>query len=195
MRLLLPLVLAAALCACSGQQPPEPGTLPPPTPAETPEGVVWARAPEGIRISLTASADANLVNDDPHVVTICIYQAKTVEGLTARAATREGLIELLQCRPDFSESVKATQRYVQPGEEAIFTLERAEGARYLAVVAGFDHLDPAACYASTPIPIHTETTRPWYLFPKSTSYTAAPMDAVLHLDAGQVDLKGVERVF
>lgn len=143
-------------------------------------------------VNLNASGDLNLTDGQPHAVSLCIYQMKTVEPLTARAATREGLIELLQCRADPAESVKATHRYVQPGEEAFFPLDRADGARFIAVVAGYDHLEPQASFRSAPIPMHGENSHTWYLMPH-TVYSPGLMQADIRLDAAHIELKGNER--
>lgn len=185
-------LLSTLLLGGCGGAPANP--VPPPEPVERPQDVVWAWAPNGITVHLLASDELNMKDGQPHAISLCIYQMQTLDALTARAATREGLVELLQCRADPAESVKATHRYVQPGEEAHFSIDRAENARFIAVVAGYDHLNPQASFRTVAIPMHGEPHRRWYL-QSYTTYSPGLLDATIHLDAEQVDLKGVERVF
>ena len=174
----------------AGEQPPP--APPPPQPAENPQDVVWAFAPKALHIAIQADAKANAVRELPHAVSLCIYQTASPAGLQAKAATKEGLAELLQCRSVPPDSVQADHYYVQPGATLTFTLDRAEGARYLAVVAGFDSLEPASCFAVQDMPIHTETFRTWTLLSTYSTYSAASMNVDIRLQSSRILLKGWE---
>lgn len=185
--------LMGLLVGC-GSPAPKPIEVLPPSPSETPEGVVWAFSPNAIRVFIDATLDANAVGNDSHAVSLYLYQAADKEALVQKAKTRKGLQELLEGRSAPPETVSMTHLYIQPGHQSIFLLDRAEGAKFFAVVAGFDSLEPAACFAVTPIPVRQFRDRSFLLL-STTLYNAAPLDAKIFINNQKMQFEGAEGVF
>lgn len=166
--------------------------MPDPQPATSPELVVYNHVPAGIQVLFDAESDANLADGQPHATSICIMQVPSVDRIRAEVATPAGLRKYLQCRPEPPEVIAASQYYVQPGESRVFPLDRYEGARHIAVVAGFDTLTPEGGFATVPVPIHEEKERSFIFFSHMT-YSAAPMKLLINIGQASISVQGVER--
>ena len=165
-----------------------------PAPAGSPEKVAFAHQPGGLGISITAEMDANLVDNEPHAVRLCILQTSDREALSNLAASADGLTELLQCKAKPPLIVSASVYYVQPGEERFISADSSAGANHVAVVAGFDELNPENCFAILPKSIHQESERSGFMWlNKEYFYSAAPMDIEITLGQTSLVLKGAER--
>ncbi len=190
---LLLLLLPVFLCAC-GEDPPKPSdNLPPPTPAESPERISWGYMPHGVDVLIVARDDINIVGEVNHAVLLKLVQVNAQEGIKALAATKEGIVQLLESTPENAGILLTKQLYIQPGSQTELIIDRAEGARYFAVIAGFDSLDPQKCFSITPFPIHHDTEREWLILSKDV-YSPGLMDARIFLTEQQVIIKGFERV-
>jgi len=187
------MLLMLGLSACGGKQDP-PGTMPPPAPAARPQDVTWNFQKDAITLTVIASEDLNKILNESHAVSICLYQTENPDALKAKAETIQGLRELLECKSSPPERLQAQHIYVQPGSVVGKTLDRAEKAKYLAVVAGFDVLNPATCFSIIPFPLHTESTGQMTFFFSQKVYNAAEVEARIDLSSESVHLQGIERV-
>lgn len=190
---IISLCLMFFLCAC-GKTPDPPGTMPPPAPVDRPQDVAWIFQKDAISLTIIASDDLNITHGEPRAVSICIYQTESPDLLEAKAETEQGLRELLLCKSNPPERFQAEQIYVQPGSIIEETLDRAEGAKYFAVVAGFNVLNPITCFSIIPIPLNIEKTRQWTILFSKENYNAAEMEARIDLSSESVYLQGTERV-
>ncbi|WP_300734202.1 type VI secretion system lipoprotein TssJ [uncultured Desulfovibrio sp.] len=186
---LLLLLCLLSLGACGGESPsPQP---PAPAPAESPSDVVWGLEPGGLRCRLEASPELNRDNDTALGLTLCLYQLKEYDQFSNKAASAEGLDELLQCRPDAAQAQSARLFQLQPGATRDVVMDRAEHARYLGVVAGYTHLRPDQCAAVLPFPLHTESKGVIF---RSPVYSAAPVQVLIRLGESSLSITGAERV-
>lgn len=201
MKTLAPIVCAFCLLICSacsgggggGGAAATAGSYAP-APAGSPEKVVFAHQPGGLGISITAQMDSNLVGNEPHAVRLCILQTSDREAISNLAASAEGLTELLQCKAKPPLIVSSSTYYIQPGEERFIAADSSAGASYVAVVAGFDDLNPEHCFAILPKTIHQDSERSGFMWMnKEYSYSAAPMDLEIILGQASLVLKGAER--
>lgn len=119
------LLLAAASLACAH---PVPTPTPTPTPCPT---------PEPLRVNIRASDRLNPGdNGESLATTVRVYQLKDVSKL--EAASLEQLLE--NDRAALADDlVSVSELTLYPGETAIPSLSRREGALFLAVVAFFRH--------------------------------------------------------
>lgn len=187
------LVLAAVCClllqSCGGAAPAT--QPPPPSPVENPGDVAWPMEPGGLRCRLEASPDLNRDKETALGLTLCVYQLKEYDAFSNKAATPEGLDELLQCRADAAQAQSARLFQLQPGATQDVVMDRAEHARYLGVVAGYTHLRPDQCAALLPFPLHTGTEGVIF---RSTVYSAAPVQVLIRLGESSLSVTGAERV-
>ncbi len=164
---------------------------PPPSPSKDPASVTWNLQAGGLSYRIEASSSLNHDGERPLGLTLCVYQLDDPSAFQALAASPAGIDTLLDCQLDPARARASHAFRMQPGASQEVTDDRVEKARYLAVAAGYKHLKPELCTAVIPFPLHHEKKG---LIFKDDLYTAAPMQALIHLGADSVALSGVERV-
>lgn len=178
-RCLLAVFFCAALVACGASAPP------PPPPhslvAEEPGLVLWPRAEKAVRLRLSADRDLNMYGSKAHSLQICVYQLDKPDAFLDLAKTQEGVTTLLKAEA-FDKSVKNVVRlFVQPLEDAVYELDRAESATFVGIVCGY--FDAAPENASGVWEIKPQTATSGHLFWKTTTYSAGTLDLALRLAA------------
>ena len=180
------------LVACSSPPPPE--VVYPPAPASSPEKVVWYNLPGGLSLTIEAAPDVNFANGEAHAVNICVMQTQVKDPLVNLASSSQGIADLLQCKTKAPDIISADVYSLQPGDEKFVTADRKEGARFVAVVAGYDELAPEKSFAIVPFPLAQDSHRTGFLFTsKEYTYTAAPMDVYIQLGNTAMEVKGETR--
>lgn len=136
-------IVALALCSCSGL-------------GRTPE---YSYEKEAIRITLQGDPRLNLYQGSAHTLVVCTYQLRDPNGFNQLVDERGGLSKLLECGR-FDPSVAYTKRLVvQPGQSLTEKLDRAEGAKYVSVVAGYYNLTKEGTVRLYQIPVGTISQR------------------------------------
>ena len=96
---------------------------------------------EAIKLNLKADSRLNLYQNSPHTLLVCVYQLVDPNGFNQLTQEPNGLARLMECGR-FEPSVASAKRYiVQPGQEIREVIDRAEGARYLSLAAGYYVVD------------------------------------------------------
>ncbi len=116
------LIFAFLFASCSAKQ------LPPPEAAYE-EGA--------IKIHVKADPRLNLSDGKPHSLMLCAYRLKDPNAFNHLAGDLDGLYRLLECSLFDAGTVGAERLIVQPGQDTVFNLNRAEGAKYVSVAAGY----------------------------------------------------------
>ncbi|MBN2516447.1 MAG: type VI secretion system lipoprotein TssJ [Deltaproteobacteria bacterium] len=98
-------------------------------------------AKDAIIIYVKADPQLNLYAGTPHTLFVCIYQIKDPNALNQLAGDQEGLCRLLECSLFDASITGAKKLIIQPGQQETFVLDRAEGTRYVAVVAGYSRIE------------------------------------------------------
>jgi type VI secretion system VasD/TssJ family lipoprotein len=97
----------------------------------------WRYEKDAIKLTLDADPQLNLYNNMAHTLQLCVYQLKDPNGFNQLTETEEGLYKLLEGSM-FDASVANFKRLnMKPGQSTPFTMDRAEGAKYIAVAAGY----------------------------------------------------------
>ncbi|MBI5590662.1 MAG: type VI secretion system lipoprotein TssJ [Deltaproteobacteria bacterium] len=97
----------------------------------------WRYEKEAIRLTLQADPRLNLYNNTPHTLQLCFYQLKDPNGFNQLTETEEGLYKLLEGSM-FDASVANFKRLnMSPGQSTPFIMDRAEGARFIGIAAGY----------------------------------------------------------
>ena len=97
----------------------------------------WRYEKEAIKLTLQADPQLNLYNNMAHTLQLCIYQLKDPNGFNQLTETEEGLYKLLEGSM-FDASVANFKRLnMSPGQSMPFTMDRAEGAKYIGIAAGY----------------------------------------------------------
>jgi type VI secretion system VasD/TssJ family lipoprotein len=97
----------------------------------------WKFQKESIRIHIKADHNLNLYNKKTHTLYMCFYQLSELNAFDQLAQDDSGIRRLLEAKM-FDPSVAAvSNKTILSGEHITLSLDRAERARFLAVVAGY----------------------------------------------------------
>ncbi len=88
-------------------------------------------------MNIKGSPQLNLYHDRSHPVYLCIYQLKDPNWFNQLAIENGGIESLMGCSRLDPSVAFAKRVVVQPGQELIEKGDKAEGARYLGIVAGY----------------------------------------------------------
>lgn len=190
----LPLACALAACAalaagCSSKPPP-----PPPKPyevpqkADSPQAVKWGYAPRALTLELNADPELNTYDGFSHNVLLCIFQLSDTAAFEELAANQGGLRKLLACDRFDKSVVHFERRYISPGSQSTLVLDRAEGAQFLAVAAGYYALVPGMVTRSWQFPLKVE--QEGSLFWKSDVYSPGGLQMDLLLGPRSIQRMG-----
>jgi len=145
MKRLAPLVGITFLLSISLACAPKP--LPPPE---------FTYGKSAIRLQFKADKDLNLYQGASHTLLLCVYQLRDPNAFNQLVGDEDGLYKLLECG-SFDPSVTNVKRLiVQPGQEVSFALDRAEGTRYVGLVAGYSIMKKENMIRLLQIPIVIE---------------------------------------
>jgi type VI secretion system VasD/TssJ family lipoprotein len=124
-----------------------------PKPGSVPEALLPAPYCErAINVSLKADPKLNLYQNTAHTLLVCLYELRDPNAFNQLMDEPNGLAKLMECGR-FDPSVAYVKRIVvQPGKQINETLDRAEGAKYLTLVAGYYVKDKERPYRLYRIP-------------------------------------------
>ena len=135
-------IAVLTLSGCGGKK------LPPPQ---------WHFQQAAIKIALEADAQLNLFDNTPHTLFMCIYQLSDPNGFNLFTQNSKGLSDLLACNRFDPSVVNFKRVIVQPGSRQDVIMDRAEGARYVGIVAGYFSLYKDRSIRLIDIPVVVET--------------------------------------
>ncbi len=137
-------------------------------------------AQNAVTIKYQADSQLNLVNNRPHSLLLVVYQLSSLNTFNSYAGYKDGVVKLLAGK-SFDKSIASVHKeYIEPGSNGSILLNRAEGARYVAVVGGFNDLIPTKC--SILVEITTETSRHGIWLTKRTTVNPLTVNLVLEKD-------------
>jgi type VI secretion system VasD/TssJ family lipoprotein len=90
-----------------------------------------------IHIDLNADPRLNLYEGRAHTLLLCVHQLRDPNAFNRLAGDKNGIYQFLECS-QFDSSVTNSKRIiVQPDQKVNYTLDRAEGTKYVAIAAGY----------------------------------------------------------
>lgn len=92
---------------------------------------------DAISIQITAAPDLNYFNNQPHTLVLVVYELSDPNVYKQMLESSDGVVQLLEGKQFDSTVLSRRRATVQPGENTSFVMDQVEGARYVAVVAGF----------------------------------------------------------
>ncbi|MHB1013474.1 MAG: type VI secretion system lipoprotein TssJ [Desulfobacteria bacterium] len=114
---------------------------------------VYEYEKDAISLHLKGDPRLNLFEKKPHTLLVCVYQLRDPNALNQILQDAEDVSKLLECAR-FDPSIVNTKKFiVQPGKEISEALDRAEGARYIGIVAGYYNLDKQRASRILPVPV------------------------------------------
>ncbi len=171
--LFLSVFFMLALSSCAKKE------LPPPQ---------WGYEKDAVKLQIIADPMLNLDNGKAHTLYICIYQLKDPNGFNQLSGDQSGLYKLLDCKL-FDAGVASSKRLiVNPGKDSTLVMDRAENAKYIAVVAGYYRIEKERITRLVKIPVVVEEKG---FISKSTKQKPGLLDITLVLGPEQIDeIKG-----
>ena len=116
----------------------------------------WTYEKDAIEIHIKADPKLNFDDGLAHTLAVCIYQLKDPNAFNQLSEDTDGIYKLLDCGL-FDSGVAASRRIiVQPGKDINLTMDRAEGAKYVAAVAGYYILQKERMIRMYDIPVVIE---------------------------------------
>jgi type VI secretion system VasD/TssJ family lipoprotein len=180
--------LATLLLAACGPKPAV-KSFEVPQNAASPEMIQWTYMPGGLTVNLKADQDLNPFEDFSHNIMLCAYQLSGPEEFQALADGTGGIRKLLECTPFDRSVIHAQRHFISPGQASALVMDRAEGARYLGLVAGYNDIQPGRVTLLYAFPVN-ESRRGWP--PWSKVYNPGKLIADILLDTHSIQRIGVE---
>jgi type VI secretion system VasD/TssJ family lipoprotein len=116
----------------------------------------WEYEPNAIRLNLKSDPQLNLFQGRAHTLVLCAYLLTDPNELNQLVDEKGGLEKLCECTK-FHPSVTHAKRFIiHPNREYKETLDRAAGAKYVAVVAGYFKLQKENVVRLFTIPVVDE---------------------------------------
>lgn len=144
----------------------------------------WTYENDAVKIEVVADPMLNLDNKKAHTLFTCFYQLKDPNGFNQLCSDQNGLYKLLACKV-FDPSVASSKHLiVNPGETTTIVMNRAENAKYLAIVAGYYTLEKERITRLVEIPVMIEEKG---FFSKERKQRPGPLDLTLYLGSEQID--------
>jgi len=169
------LLLSLFFWSCSAK------VLPPPE---------WIYEKNAISLHIEADHELNLDDGESHTLHLCVYQLKDPNGFNQLSADLNGLYELLDCSMFDTSVAVLKQITVHPGETIELKLDRAESAKYLAVVAGY-HVEMSKNTITRLIEIPVVIKKEGFIR-KSKTQVPGLLNTTLYL--GPMQIKGIENL-
>jgi type VI secretion system VasD/TssJ family lipoprotein len=163
------LLAVLVLAACASQ---------PPAPAQ------WTYEKDAVRMNLKADPKLNLDRGMPHTLVLSIYQLRDPNTFNRLSDNTEGIYQLLQGEVFDPSAVSAKRLVVHPGQDTTVLLDRAEGAKYVGVAAGYYNLQKSRMIRLYEIPVALETKG----LVKKTR-TNRPAQLAVDLDLGPTEIR------
>lgn len=102
-------------------------------------------------MNITGDPQLNLYQERPHSLVLCLYELKEPNMFSQLSDEREGIFKLMECGR-FDGSVAYVKRQiVQPGDKITASVDRAEGAKYLGIAAGYYDIKKSGVIRLLPI--------------------------------------------
>lgn len=116
----------------------------------------WSYEKDAISLHIKADRQLNLFQKNPHTLLLCVYHLRDPNAFNQLLDEKDGLPKLLECGRFDPTVVHARQMVIQPGQEISESLDRAEGAKFVAIAAGYYNLRKDRVTSSFPVPVSEE---------------------------------------
>ena len=158
------------LTACASQPPPQ---------------TVWSYEKDAVTVHVKADAKLNFDDGVSHTLVLCLYQLRDPNTFNQLSDDMPGIYKLLECSLFDGSVATAKRAIIHPGQDMDVRLDRAEGAKYLAAVAGYYQLRKDRMIRLYEIPTVVETKG---FFKKTTTSKPGPLKVELELGPAQMGL-------
>ncbi|MRR36701.1 type VI secretion system lipoprotein TssJ [bacterium] len=104
-----------------------------------------------LTVNIRSDPRLNLYQERPHSLVLCMYELKEPNMFNQLSDERGGIYKLMECGRFDGSVAYARRQIVQPGEDVTDVRDRAEGAKYLGIAAGYYDLKKSSSLRLLPI--------------------------------------------
>jgi type VI secretion system VasD/TssJ family lipoprotein len=133
---------------------------------------------KAVQINLRSDPKLHWHEGSPHTLMLCVYQLRDLNGFSQMSSTNEGLYQLLECRTSDPSMVTSNRVFIQPGDSSLLTYDRAEGTRYVGVIAGYFDMHEENMVRKAKIPVTLEVQG---FFSRTEVSTPGPLNMDIRL--------------
>jgi type VI secretion system VasD/TssJ family lipoprotein len=146
----------------------------------------WTYQKDAITVHFKADPKLNFDDGVPHTLLVCIYQLKDPNAFNQLSEDTDGIYKLLECGL-FDPAVATAKRAIlNPGQDIKMVLDRAEDAKYVAIVAGYYVLQKERMIRLFDIPVEVESSG---FIKKTQTQKPGNLDITLELGPSQIGAK------
>ena len=97
----------------------------------------WVFEDRAIHLHLVSPSDLNAISGRPHSIALGVFQLSDPNTFLGLSETKQGALQLLNTGRIDDTIAQFSRIILQPGEEKVATLPRAQGAKYIALISGY----------------------------------------------------------
>jgi type VI secretion system VasD/TssJ family lipoprotein len=149
----------------------------------------WNLAPHDIQISFKADRDLNQHDGSPHTILFAVVQAADANTFLSQLASPASIGHLLETGQGGALILSFNRFVVSPGQKDTLSLDRAQNAQYVGVIAGYYNLTPHNVARLFVVPVVIQK-HGWI----SKTYTASPEPLEVSLLLGPKEIAQAQRI-
>ncbi|WP_080420114.1 type VI secretion system lipoprotein TssJ [Burkholderia ubonensis] len=153
-------------------------------------GVRWDYAPDELRIDIDSSTRLNEYRNTSHTLLLAIFQTGDAQALRNLADDPDQMRKALAGSAAEAGFIQTTRYVVAPSASVALSIDRAQQARYIGIVAGYYDADGPRAVRLFDVPLKVEK-RGWF----SPTYRATPRTLELKLRLGAHSIVDAHETF
>lgn len=151
--------------------------LPPASPPD------WKMQKEGIVLNIEADSQLNNAKGKAYTLYFVVYQLINPNSFNQLIEDEEGLSKLLESKIYDASVASVKSMIIYPGSDVTYRMDRAEGAMYIGVVAGYNVMAKERMARLFDVPVYVKFTNITKL---SRKLVPAPLEINLTLGPQQI---------
>lgn len=152
--------------------------LPPASPPD------WKMLKEGITLNLTADNKLNISKGKAYTLYLVVYQLVNPNSFNQLCEDQEGLAKLLESKVFDASVASVKSMVIYPGSDMTYRMDRAEGAMYVGIVAGYNVMAKERMVRLFDIPVYVKFTN---ILKFQRKLVPAPLEINLTLGPNQIE--------
>ena len=150
-------------------------------PASPPD---WKMQKEGIVLNIEADNKLNTSKGKAYTLYLVVYQLLNPNAFNQRCDDQDGLVSLLESKVFDSSVASVKSMVVYPGSDMTYRMDRAEGAMYVGVVAGYNVMAKERMVRLCDVPVYVKFTN---ILKLQRKLIPAPLEINLTLGPNQIE--------
>ncbi|MDE3224401.1 MAG: type VI secretion lipoprotein TssJ [Nitrospirota bacterium] len=149
----------------------------------------WTYGSNAITVEVKPDPNLNLFGGQPHTLALGVYQTADPNAFISLLNDPAAIGKLFATGYASAGTLGFTRYIIEPGKPKTITVDRAQNAKYVGIVAGYFKLDPPNTARLFQIPVVVKTSG-WIIHTR----VASPGNVVINLLLGTEQLVNALRV-